>query len=365
MAYFDQEPLVIGDLVVPTPVVQGGMGIGVSLSNLAAAVANEGGLGVLSAAAVGMVNKKNTPGGNIEGLREEIRRARAKTDGALGVNIMVALSDFGDMVKTSVEEGIDIIFAGAGLPLNLPSFVKKGCKTKLAPIVSSARAVKTIARWWREKYDYIPDAVVVEGPLAGGHLGFHKEQIDDPAYRLENLVPQVIDAVRPLEEQAGRKIPVIAAGGIFTGADIRRFFNLGASAVQMATRFVATDECDADIAFKEAYVNCKKEDIGIIESPVGMPGRAIVNGFLSEAKQGNRRPKGCPFHCISTCTRETSPYCISMALINACKGRMDNGFAFIGANGYKVKEIVPVKKLFETLEQEYRLSGGNAGEEET
>lgn len=361
MAYFDHEPLVIGDLVAQTPVVQGGMGVGISLSGLASAVANEGGIGVLSAAAVGMMHQ-NGPGArdNIAALREEIRRARAKTKGVLGVNVMVALSDFGEMVKAAVQEGIDVIFAGAGLPLNLPSFVEKDCKTKLVPIISSARAVRTISRWWQEKYDYIPDAFVVEGPMAGGHLGFHKEQIDDPAYRLEKLVPQVIEAVRPLEEQAGRKIPVIAAGGIFSGADIRRFFNLGASAVQMATRFVATDECDADIAFKNAYVNCKKEDIGIIQSPVGMPGRAIVNGFLQQAAQGHKHPTGCPFHCIITCKQKESPYCISMALINACRGRLENGFAFIGANGYKVKEIVSVKKLFETLSEEYRQSEDGA-----
>ncbi len=355
MAYFDHEPLVIGDLIVPTPVVQGGMGIGVSLAGLASAVANEGGLGVLSAAGVGMMRKDSLSArDNITAVKEEIRQTRAKTNGVLGINIMVALSDFGDMVKASVEEGIDVIFAGAGLPLNLPSYVEKGSKTKLVPIISSARAARVISRWWQDKYNYIPDGFVVEGPMAGGHLGFHTDQIEDPDYQLEKLVPQVIEAVRPLEEKAGRKIPVIAAGGIFTGADIKRFFKLGAAAVQMATRFVATDECDADIAFKNAYVQCKKEDIGIIQSPVGMPGRAIINDFIQDVKLGNKRPSKCPFHCIVTCKQETSPYCISLALINACKGKLENGFAFIGANGYKVKEIVPVKQLFETLAEEYK-----------
>lgn len=357
MAYFNHEPLVIGDLIVPTPVVQGGMGIGISLSGLASAVANEGGVGVLSAAVVGMVRSTPGTGSNILALKEEIRRARAKTKGVLGVNIMVALTDFGDMVKTSIEEGIDIIFAGAGLPLNLPSYLEKSSKTKLVPIVSSARAVKTIARWWKEKYNYVPDAFVVEGPMAGGHLGFQPEQLENPDYQLEKLIPQALEAVRPLEEQCGRKIPVIAAGGIFTGADIKRFLNLGAAAVQMATRFVATDECDADIAFKNAYIQCKKEDIGIIQSPVGMPGRAIINDFLRDAKLGKKHPIQCPFHCIVTCEQQTSPYCISAALISACRGRLANGFAFIGANGYRVKEILPVKKLFETLEQEYQQCG--------
>lgn len=365
MVNFDHEPLIIGDLIVPTPVVQGGMGIGVSLAGLACAVANEGGVGVISAAVVGMM-RKDASGSrdNIIALKEEIRSARAKTKGVLGVNIMVALSDFGEMVKASIEEGIDIIFAGAGLPLNLPSYLKKDSKTKLIPIISSARAVKTISRWWKEKYNYIPDGFVVEGPMAGGHLGFQPDQIENPDYQLEMLVPQVLEAVRPLEEQCGHKIPVIAAGGIFTGEDIKHFLNLGAAAVQMATRFVATDECDADIAFKNAYVQCEKEDIGIIKSPVGMPGRAIINDFLRDVKLGNKHPAQCPFHCIVTCEQQTSPYCISSALISACKGRLENGFAFIGANGYKVKEIVSVKKLFETLELEYKQCDDFASEPE-
>lgn len=353
MPYFEHEPLVLRDLVVPTPVVQGGMGVGISLSGLASAVANEGGIGVISAAVIGMANGE-TRVDNAAALRREIRRARSMTKGALGVNIMVALSDFDELAKVSAEEGIDVIFAGAGLPLHLPGLVGKDSKTKLVPIVSSARAVKTISKWWREKYDCVPDGFVVEGPMAGGHLGFKKEQIDDPDYQLEKIVPQIKEAVRPLEEQAGRKIPVIAGGGIFTGADILRFFRLGADAVQMATRFVATDECDADLGFKQAYVNCKKEDIGIIESPVGMPGRAIVNEFLLRAGRGEAHPQSCPFHCITTCKQKDSPYCISAALINAYRGKFGGGFAFVGANGYKVKEIVPVKTLFETLADEYR-----------
>ena len=355
MSYFDKEPLVIDGLVVPTPVVQGGMGIGISLSGLASAVANEGALGVISAAGISLI--KNRGAGikeSIEAVKEEIRLARKKTDGVLGINIMAAMGNFGEMVKASAEEGVDVIFAGAGLPLNMPHFLKKGSKTKLVPIISSARAAITISRWWKEKYDYIPDAFVVEGPLAGGHLGFKQKQIDDPEYQLEKIVPQVIKTVRRIEKESGKKIPVIAAGGIFSGADIKKFFKLGASAVQMATRFVATNECDADIAFKNAYVQCKKEDIGIITSPVGLPGRAIMNGFLNEAKNGERPPKSCPFHCITTCKKEISPYCISAALINACKGKLENGFAFIGANGYKVNKIVSVKELFETLSMEYR-----------
>lgn len=356
MVQFDCKPLQIGNLTVPIPIVQGGMGIGISLSGLAAAVANEGGLGVISAAGIGLLRKCSGDPGKIDdvkALKEEIRAARAKTKGILGVNIMVALSDFAELARAAVEEGIDVIFAGAGLPLNLPEFAGKDGKTKLVPIVSSAKAVKVISKWWKEKYNYIPDGFVVEGPKAGGHLGFKREQIEDPEYQLEKLVPQVLEAIRPLEEESGRKIPLIAAGGIFTGADMKRILALGASGVQMATRFVATDECDADIAFKQAYLNCKKEDIQIIQSPVGMPGRAIRNEFLEAVSLGGKRPASCPFHCISTCKQETSPYCISVALINACKGRLTDGFAFIGANGYRIKEIISVKQLFQDLAFEY------------
>ena len=189
--------------------------------------------------------------------------------------------------------------------------------------------------------------------MAGGHLGFSKEQIEDPAYRLEALVPQVVAEVRKIEEETGKTIPVIAGGGVYTGADIYKILSLGASGVQMATRFVATEECDADIAFKQAYVNCTEEDIGIIESPVGLPGRALMNNFLSEAKQGLRHPKVCPRHCITTCGEENAPYCISSALISAYYGKLDNGFAFIGANGYRIKEIITVEKLFSELAAEF------------
>ncbi len=352
--YFDQKPLLIGDLTIRTPLIQGGMGVGISLAGLASAVANEGGVGVLSAAGLGMVHGTGfSPADNAAAVRKEIRLARSKTDGVLGINIMVALSDYGEVVKAAIEEGIDIIFSGAGLPLTLPSYLPKGCHTKLVPIVSSARAARVITRRWSERYAYTPDAFVLEGPLAGGHLGFHKDQIDDPAYSLENLLGEILQVLRPIQMRTRKAIPVIAAGGIFSGADIKRFFDLGASGVQMATRFVATEECDVSPAFKNAYVACKKEDIEIIQSPVGMPGRAIKNAFLAKVALGEMHPSECPFHCIVTCKQQNSPYCIFKALANARKGNFENGFAFIGANGWKVNEIVSVKTLFEELSKEY------------
>jgi len=357
--------LKLGDLKLPTPIVQGGMGIGVSGKRLAAAVADQGGIGVISAVGLGFMGtpltdtdviaqaEKNGETRNISVLRQEIRKAKQMTTGVLGVNIMVAISEFAQTAKAAVEEGIDVIFAGAGLPLDLPECLKEGGRTKLVPIISSAKGAKLIAKRWISRHSYVPDAFVLEGPMAGGHLGFSKEQIEDPAYRLEALVPQVVEEVGKIEEQTGKTIPVIAGGGVYTGADIYRILSLGASGVQMATRFVATEECDADIAFKQAYVNCTKEDIGIIESPVGLPGRALMNGFLSEAKQGLRHPKVCPRHCIITCGEENAPYCISSALISAYYGKLDNGFAFIGANGYRIKEITTVEKLFSELAAEF------------
>lgn len=347
----------IGDLFVKLPVVQGGMGVGVSLSGLASAVANEGGIGVIATPGIGMFEpdyENNFLGANITALRKEIRKAKQQTKGILGVNIMVALSNYADMVTTAIEEKIDVVFSGAGLPLNLPGFLKEGSKTKLVPIVSSGRAAALICKRWLEKYNYLPDAVVVEGPLAGGHLGFSIENIDNPLFKLEVLVPDVIKAVKPFEDKYNKSIPVIAAGGIYTGEDIYRFLQMGAKAVQMATRFVTTDECDAYKEFKQAYINCKQEDIVVIKSPVGMPGRAIRNQFLIDVSKGIKEPFKCPYHCIITCDVVNSPYCIASALVNAKIGDLKNGFAFCGANAYRADKIIPVKELVNTLQEEYK-----------
>lgn len=351
--------LKIGSLTVRLPIIQGGMGVGVSLSSLASAVANEGGIGVISVAAIGISEKDfftNFLEANINALKKEIRKARELTKGILGVNIMTALSNYADMVRTAVEEGIDIIFSGAGLPLNLPQFLQGRNNTKLVPIVSSARAAGIITRRWHEKYGCIPDAVVVEGPMAGGHLGFKKEQIKDPEYSLEKLIPEVINEMKQWEDQYKKPVPVIAAGGIYSGTDIRRFMELGASGVQMATRFVTTHECDASAEFKNVYIRSGEKDIEIIDSPVGMPGRAIGNIFIDAVKRGERHPVNCHFHCIRTCDVKNSPYCIAMALINAQRGNMEHGFAFAGSNVYRVKDIVSVKELIRSLLEEYERS---------
>ncbi len=349
----------IGNLTVAVPIFQGGMGVGISLSGLAAAVANEGGVGVISSAGLGLLYKNysgNLFEASIYGLKEEIRKAREKTRGVIGVNVMVAMTNFVDMIKTSIAEKVDIIIAGAGLPLDLPSFLKKDSVTRLVPIVSSARAARIICEKWKANYDYLPDAVIVEGPKAGGHLGFREEQIGDESYALEKLVPEIVGELKTFEEKYNTRIPLIAAGGIYTGEDINNIMKLGASGVQMGTRFVTTDECDASTGFKQAYINAAEKDIVIIKSPVGMPGRAILSGFIQKVKEGKKQPLSCPFKCIKTCDISKSPYCIIIALVNALKGNFQNGFAFAGSNAFRATKIISVKEVFRSLLKEYRES---------
>ena len=350
--------LQIGELTAKLPIIQGGMGVGISLSGLAAAVAQEGGIGVIATVMIGM-NEPNLATQPVEaditGLRKEIRQARRKTDGILGVNIMVAVTNHPHLIRTSIEEGIDLIFSGAGLPLDLPKYLQgTSSRTKLVPIVSSGRAATLMCKRWLSRYQYVPDAFVVEGPLAGGHLGLKSGQIADPDFALEKLIPEVLAAVKPFAEQQHKTIPIIAAGGIYTGADIHKFLQLGAAGVQMATRFVATHECDADIAFKQAYLDAKEEDIIIIDSPVGLPGRAIRNEFLEAVARGRKMPFACPYQCITTCAYQTSPYCIALALLNAKRGKLKHGFAFCGHNAYRVDKIVSVHELMAELKNEFQ-----------
>lgn len=353
------KSLKMGSLTIPLPIIQGGMGVGISLSGLAAAVANEGGVGVISSAGLGLLYKKsgkNYIESSIQGLKEELRKTREKTMGIIGVNVMVAMSNFADMVKTAITEKADIIFSGAGLPLDMPSYLQSGSKTKLVPIVSSDRAARIICEKWKKNYNYLPDAIVVEGPKAGGHLGFKNNQITDEHYSLEHLVPKVVATVKVYEDQYKVKIPIIAAGGVYTGQNIFDILKLGSSGVQLGTRFVTTTECDASQAFKETYINAKSGDIEIIESPVGMPGRAIRNNFIDKIKLGYKHPIRCPFKCIRNCDVASSPYCIINALFNAFKGKFDNGYAFAGTNAYLAAKIISVKETFNDILREYNLS---------
>jgi nitronate monooxygenase len=348
--------LKIGNLTARIPIIQGGMGVGISMSSLASAVANEGGIGVISCAGLGLIYR-NTAKDYMEaciiGLREEIKKAREKSNGLIGVNIMMALTNFGDMVKTSIAEKVDVIFAGAGLPMDLPKYITPDCTTKLVPIVSSARAARIICEKWKTLYNYLPDLVVVEGPKAGGHLGFKANQIEDENFSIQKLIPEVVKEVAIFEEKYNQEIPVIAAGGIYTGEDMYNIMQLGAKGVQMSSRFVPTDECDADIKFKETYINANEDDVEIIQSPVGMPGRALKGEFLEKVKQGLTAPKSCPYNCLHTCDYKKVPYCIIVTLYNAYQGKMDKGYAFAGSNAYRATKISSVKEVVDSITSEY------------
>lgn len=347
--------LTIGDLTAKVPIIQGAMGVGVSLSSLAAAVANEGGIGVISAVQIGYKEdefEKKPAKANLKALKEHIRKAREiSPEGILGVNILVAVNEYRDMVKLAVDEGIDLIISGAGLPTELPGLVK-GSKTKIAPIVSSGKAAALITKMWERKHNYIPDLIIVEGPNAGGHLGFSKEDIDlGKAKDLEDILTEVLHQIKPFEEKHKRDIPVVVAGGIYDGQDIAKFLKLGAAGVQMATRFVATVECDAHVNFKKAYIDANEEDIGLVQSPVGMPGRAVQNEFVRSLQYGNKPVRKC-YNCLQPCDPKNTPYCISTALIEAVKGNVSQGLIFTGTNAYRVKDIVTVKELMKELVSE-------------
>ena len=338
------KPLIIGDLEIKVPIIQGGMGVKVSTASLASAVANCGGAGTI--ASVGLAygtpeNETNYLESSKESLRVEIRKAKELSSGVIGVNIMVALTNYEDLVRVSAEEKADFIISGAGLPMRLPEFVK-GSSIKLIPIVSSAKAASIIMKTWARRYTRQPDAFVVEGPLAGGHLGFKPEDLKPPKDNsLEDLVADVI--------KIAGSIPVIAAGGIFDGADIARFFKLGAQGVQLATRFVTTNECSVADEFKELYLKANDEDVVIIDSPVGLPGRAIKTDFIERMMRGEKDPIRCLYKCLITCNPATAPYCIAKALCNASIGELDNAVVFTGSNVSKIKEIVPVKTLMDEL----------------
>lgn len=345
--------LIIGNLSPQIPIVQGGMGVGISMWKLASAVANNGGIGVISGVEPGfslpeyLIDKHKA---NVEALSSNIRKARENSPiGIIGVNIMTALNNFEEMVRVAVKEKIDIIFSGAGLPLKLPELVKDSV-TKIAPIVSSAKAAAVICKHWDKKYGYLPDAMVVEGPKAGGHLGFTLEQLKDAAkFPLEKIVEEVLSSIKPFEQKYQRNIPVIAAGGIFDGEDAARIMSKGASGVQIATRLVATYECDADQEFKNQYIKASKDDIVIIKSPVGLPGRDIKNSFIQDIQAGVQKPFKCLSNCLKTCNPKQSPYCIADALINAQKGNMIKGFAFAGENVYRVNKMSSVKEILSEL----------------
>ncbi len=346
----------IGDLIIPIPIVQGGMGIGISLSGLASAVATAGGIGTIATVGLGLIHgtpDKSYKQNNREAVVREIRKARQLTKGILAVNIMSVITNFSELVEAAIKEKIDIIFSGAGLPLDLPKYKIKESQTKLVPIVSSGRAAQIIAKKWVQNYNYVPDAFVVEGPKAGGHLGFSYEDLQSNKFSLGELVKDVVLIAKKLSSEYKKKIPVIAGGGITTGEQIKKILDLGASAVQIGSSFIATKECDASIEFKRAIINSSNNNIRLIKSPVGLPGRAIENDFLLAAERGEKRPKNCKFNCIKSCNPKTTTYCIADALLSAYQGNFESGFAFSGMNAHKIDAITSVEEVIQRLRVEY------------
>ncbi|SHO49217.1 NAD(P)H-dependent flavin oxidoreductase [Anaerocolumna xylanovorans] len=331
------QPLKIGELTAKLPIIQGGMGVGISLSNLAGTVAARGGIGVISTAQIGFTEEeydKNPLETNLKMIGEHIKRARKIAQGGiLGVNIMVATKNYELYVKEAVKNGIDAIISGAGLPIELPSLVK-GTKTKLIPIISSLKGARVLLKMWDRKENIAPDAILVEGPKAGGHLGFTLEEIknyEEKAYQEE--IKEIVSLAKEYGEKYQKDIPVVTAGGIQNKDEMKEYFSIGVSGIQVATKFVTTEECDAHIRYKEAYIDCKKEDIVIVKSPVGMPGRAIKNDFIERTFLGKIPIKRC-HNCIKTCDPKETPYCITDALVNAARGKLKDALIFCGANAY-------------------------------
>lgn len=348
----ERKPLKIGELTARIPVIQGGMGVGISLSSLAGHVAKAGGIGIISTAQIGYRNpdfEKDPMRANLEAISEELQKARTiAKDGILGFNIMVATKNYREYVKTAVKAGADLIISGAGLPVDLPELVR-GSKTKIAPIVSTVKSAKVIFKLWERKYKAVPDLVVIEGPKAGGHLGFTYEQLEtftEESYKEE--IKEIISLTKTHGENHGKEIPVVVAGGIYDRKDMDEALALGADGVQMGTRFVTTYECDAAQAYKDAYINAKAEDIRIVKSPVGMPGRAIENDFIRETEQ-NPGMHGKCFQCLEYCNPAKVPYCITKALIHAAKGELSQALLFCGQNAYRAKKIEHVADIMAEL----------------
>lgn len=344
------KELVIGDLVAKVPIIQGGMGVGISMHKLAGAVAKEGGIGVISAAQPGFREPDfytNTNEANLRALAREIKLAKEiSNNGIIGVNLMVAVTHYEDFVKCCIENGADLIISGAGLPMDLPKFAA-GSNIKLAPVISSAKAFKVVVGRWIKKYGKVADLVVIEGPKAGGHLGFKAEEVEN-IENFDDEIVKILEMKKQFEETTGKTIPVVFGGGVFYKEDVEHYLGMGLDGVQMATRFVATEECDADIKFKQAYVNATLDDVRIVKSPVGMPGRALNNNFIQ-----NIVPKGCKvtkcFNCLVHCDPKTIPYCISKALFNGANGDIDEALVFCGENVYKVDKITTVKEIIDEL----------------
>ena len=349
----EREPLKIGAKEARLPLIQGGMGVGISLGGLAGAVAKEGGAGIISTAQIGYreADFDRAPAeANLRAIESEMEKARSiSPDGIIGFNVMTALKEHAAHVKAAVRAGADIIISGAGLPTDLPALTA-GSRTKIAPIVSTDKSANVILKYWDRKYKRTADLVVIEGPEAGGHLGFKKEELAE--YTPETYgeeIRKIIRTVKSYAEKYNTEIPVVVAGGIYDSSDVKRAMGLGADGVQVATRFVTTEECDADIRYKQAYINASKEDIMIVKSPVGMPGRAILNPLMEQVAKGIQIPHSPCHRCLAKCNPADIPYCITDGLINAVKGNIEKGLLFCGAKAWKAEKIDTVRDAVQEL----------------
>lgn len=358
----NKKELHIGNKTAKLPLIQGGMGVGVSLSGLAGAVAREGGIGIISTAQIGFMEPdfaENSKKANLRAMVQELHKARkiaqnadGSCSGLIGYNIMVATRDYGDYVRTAAQAGADVIISGAGLPVDMPGYTE-GTDTKIAPIVSSEKAARIILKMWDRHYHRTADFIVIEGAHAGGHLGFSPDQLShlkdadyDSSYDLE--IQKIIACVKTYADKYETRIPVIVAGGIMNAAQTAHVFSLGADGIQVATPFVTTEECDAAPAFKQAYVNAQEKDIEIIKSPVGMPARAIHNPFLDKILQGKEHITKC-YRCLEKCNPKEAPYCITQALIRSVQGDVENGLIFCGDNAAHLTQITTVADVIQTL----------------
>ena len=358
------KSLKIGKYIIKKPIVQGGMGVGISWDKLAGTVSKEGGLGVISAVGTGyyenkvhakkLVSDRPLDAANFyskEGFEAIINNARKICDKKpLAANILYAINDYGRVVRDACEAGIDIIITGAGLPTNMPEFTEGYPDVALVPIVSSAKALKIICKRWKQRYDRLPDAVVLEGPKSGGHQGFTYEQCSLPENQLENLV-------KPVVEEAAKwgDIPVIAAGGVWDKNDIEEMIALGAAGVQMGTRFIGTHECDAHENLKKVLLDAKKEDIQLMSSPVGYPAQGVRTNLTALVEKREGPAIKCISNCVAPCNRGVEAkevgFCIADRLSDAYEGNLETGLFFSGTNGYKLDEIISVKELLKKLTQ--------------
>ena len=348
------EPLKIGNLTIQYPIIQGGMGVGVSRSHLAGSVSLNGGLGIISTAQIGYDEPDfvgNEEEANFRAIHTHVKKAKEIAQGKpVGVNIMVATKDYPLYVKAAVDAGADVIISGAGLPVKLPEYVGDA-DCKIAPIVSSAKAAQIMLRNWEKKYGRTADFIVIEGPKAGGHLGFKAEEVEHITQEeYDEEIRRIIEVVKGYEEKFGCDIPVIVAGGVFNHEDICHALSLGASGVQIASRFVVTEECDADPKYKQAYIDATDEDVEIVMSPVGMPGRALGNAFIQRVMNKPLPVSRC-YKCLEKCNPAKVPYCITKALINAVKGDLEHGLIFVGENVSRINKMTTVHDLMQELVQ--------------